>query len=101
MGRILSGCPLAPYNHPMDDVTLPPELERFAEEAVAAGRFRDRSDVVAAGMSLPQRQEQARAALLASVLAAEAEADRDGYLTADDMMARVEARLAERRTAQG
>lgn len=40
-----------------------------------------------------------RAELLASVLAAEAEADRDGYFTADDMMARVEARLAERRTA--
>jgi len=85
----------------MDDVTLPPDLERFAEAAVAAGRFRDVSAVLAAGVSLLQRQEQARAALLASVLAAEAEADRDGYLTADDMMARVEARLAQRRAAQG
>ncbi|HEY3846802.1 MAG TPA: type II toxin-antitoxin system ParD family antitoxin [Acetobacteraceae bacterium] len=85
----------------MDDVTLPPDLERFAEEAVAAGRFRDVSAVLAAGVSLLQRQEQARAALLASVLAAEEEADRDGYLTADDMMARVEARLAQRRAAQG
>ena len=62
----------------MDDVTLPPELERFAEAAVAAGRFRDVSAVVAAGVSLLQRQEQARAELLASVLAAEEEADRDG-----------------------
>jgi antitoxin ParD1/3/4 len=85
----------------MDAVTLPPDLERFAEEAVAAGRFRDVSAVLAAGVSLLQRQEQARAALLASVLAAEEEADRDGYLTADDMMARVEARLAHRRAAQG
>ena len=92
---------MASYNHPMDDVTLPPDLERFAEAAVAAGRFRDVSAVLAAGVSLLQRQEQARAALLASVLAAEAEADRDGYLTADDMMARVEARLAQRRAAQG
>ena len=50
----------------MDDVTLPPELERFAEAAVAAGRFRDMSEVVAAGVSLLQRQEQARAELLAS-----------------------------------
>ena len=55
--------------------------------------------MVAAGVSLLQRQEQARAELLASVLAAEEEADRDGYLTADDMMARVEARLAQRRNA--
>jgi antitoxin ParD1/3/4 len=84
----------------MDDVTLTPELARFAAEAVAAGRYRDLSELVAAGVSLLQRQEQARADLLASVLAAEEEADRDGYLTADDMMARVEARLAKRRTAQ-
>ena len=83
----------------MDDVTLPPELERFAEEAVATGRFRDVSEVVAAGVSLLQRQEQARAELLASVLAAEEEADRDGYFTADEMIARVEARLAQRHNA--
>jgi putative addiction module CopG family antidote len=91
---------VAPYTCVMDAVTLPPELERFAEEAVAAGRFRDVSAVVAAGVSLLQHQERARAELLASVLAAEEEADRDDYLTADDMMARVEARLAQRRTAQ-
>jgi putative addiction module CopG family antidote len=83
----------------MDDVTLPPELERFAEEAAAAGRYRDRSELVAAGLRLLQRQEQARAELLTSVLVAEEEADRDGYLTADEMMARVEARLARRRSA--
>jgi putative addiction module CopG family antidote len=59
----------------MDTVTLPPELERFAEEAVAAGRFPDVAAVVAAGVSLLQRQEQARAELLASVLAAKAESD--------------------------
>ena len=80
----------------MDHVTLPPELERFAAEAVAAGRYRDVSEVVAAGVSLLQRQEQARAELLASVLAAKAEADRDGYLTGDELLTRVEARLAQR-----
>lgn len=85
----------------MDGMTLPPELERFAADLVAEGRYRDLSEVAAAGVSLLQRHEKARADLLASVLAAEAEADRDGYFTADDMMARVEARLAERRTAQG
>ena len=37
--------------HAMDAVTLPPELERFAEEAVAAGRYRDFSELVAAGVS--------------------------------------------------
>ena len=69
----------------MDDVTLPPELERFAEEAVAAGRFRDISDVVAAGVSLLQRQEQARSAFNASLEAAEAEGERDGFFTIEEV----------------
>jgi antitoxin ParD1/3/4 len=83
----------------MDSVNLPPELERFAAEAVAAGRYRNLDEVIAAGVSLLQRQEDARAALLASVLAAEAEAERDGYLTGDDLLARVELRLARRAAA--
>ena len=33
----------------MDSITLAPELERFAAEAVASGRYRDMSAVVAAG----------------------------------------------------
>ena len=80
----------------MDDVILPPELERFAAEAVAAGHYRDRADVVAAGVSLLLRQEQARAALLASVMAARDEADRDGYLTGDEVAAQVRATIARR-----
>ena len=69
----------------MSDVTLTPELERFAAEAIAAGRYRDVSEVVQAGLSLLQRADAARAALLASVLAAEAEGDRDGYLALDQL----------------
>jgi antitoxin ParD1/3/4 len=80
----------------MNDVTLPPELERFAEEAVAAGRFRNVSAVVAAGVSLLRRQEQARADFVTSLEAAEAEAERDGCVTGDEMIARVRARLAEK-----
>jgi putative addiction module CopG family antidote len=82
----------------MVTVTLTPEQEHFAAESVAQGRFRDVDDVVRASLELLRRQEQARAELLASVLAAEEEADRDGYLTADEMIARVEARLAKRRS---
>jgi putative addiction module CopG family antidote len=80
----------------MDDVNLPAELARFAAETVAAGRYRDVAEVVAAGVSLLQRQEQARAELLASVLDAEEEADRDGCMTGDEMVAHVRARLAEK-----
>lgn len=84
----------------MDDVTLPPELERFADEAVAAGRLRDVSAVVAAGVSLLQRQEQARTGLLASVLAAKEESERQGYLTGDEVAARVRATIARATTAE-
>jgi antitoxin ParD1/3/4 len=90
--------PLA-YYLVMDTVTLPPELERFAAEAVAAGRYRTVSDVVAAAMALLQRQEQGRAELLASVLAAKAESDRDGYLTGDEVAEQVRATIARRANA--
>ena len=83
----------------MDNVTLPPELERFAEEAVAAGRYRDVSAVVAAGIRLLQRQDEARAELLTSVLAAKEESDREGYLTGDEVAARVRATIARRANA--
>jgi putative addiction module CopG family antidote len=69
----------------MNDVTLPPELERFAEEAVAAGRYRDLSELVAAGVSLLRHQEQAREAFNASLEAAEAEGERDGFFTIEDV----------------
>jgi putative addiction module CopG family antidote len=85
----------------MDKVTLPPALERFATEAVAAGRYRDVSDVVAAAMTLLQRQEQARAELLASVLAAKEASERDGYLTGDEVAAHVRATIARRASTAG
>ncbi len=72
----------------MDGLTLPPELERFAEDAVAAGRYRDVADVVAAGLSLLQRQERDRAAFIASLEAAAAEGERDGFVSADDAFAK-------------
>ena len=78
------------------NVTLPPDLETYAAEAVAAGRYRDHDEVVAAGLQLLRRQEEARAELLASVLAAKEEADRDGWLTGDEVIKRAEATIARR-----
>jgi putative addiction module CopG family antidote len=80
----------------MDTVTLPPDLERFATDAVASGRYRTLSEVVEAGLSLLQRTEAARRALLMSVLQAQHEADRLGSLSTEDLTARVDARLAQR-----
>jgi putative addiction module CopG family antidote len=79
----------------MDNVTLPPELERFAAEAVAAGRYRDVDEVVAAGVNLLRQTEALREKLLASVQSAESNAERDGFLTIDEVMDDADAVIAE------
>lgn len=87
------------YTHIMDNLGLPPELERFAAEAVAAGRYRDVADVVAAAVSLLQRQEQARAAFVASLEAAEEESERDGWHSLEDVLAEADQIIAAKRDA--
>ena len=100
MARRLSGRPEAPYTCVMDDLTLPPELERFAEEAVATGRFRDVSAVVAAGVSLLQRAEAERAAFIRSLEEAQAQAEREGWHELDDVLAEVDAIIDEEARAR-
>ena len=74
----------------MDNVTLPPELERFATEAVAAGRYRDVSDVLAAGVNLLRQAEADAAVFVNSLEAARAEAERDGWVSLEDMTAEMD-----------
>jgi antitoxin ParD1/3/4 len=69
----------------MSAVILPPDLERFADDAVAQGRFRDVAEVVRAGISLLQHAEAERVAFVASLEAAEAESERDGFVTAEQV----------------
>jgi putative addiction module CopG family antidote len=84
----------------MDDITLTPELERFAAEAVAAGRYRDMSEVVQAGLSLLKQAEAEVADFVASLEQATAEGEQDGFLSAAQVESRVReaiARVAARR----
>jgi len=83
----------------MENVTLPPELERFATEAVAAGRYRDLSDVLAAGVKLLQQAEAEVAAFVDSLEAARAEADRDGWHSLDEVLADADRIIAAKRDA--
>jgi putative addiction module CopG family antidote len=82
----------------MQAVTLPPDLEHFANEAVAAGRYRDMAEVVAAGVSLLQRAELEHAAFVRSLEEAEAEADREGWHSLDEVMADAEQIIAAKRS---
>ena len=83
----------------MDNVTLPPELERYAAEVVASGRYRDLSELVAAGLDLLRRQEQARADFVASLENAEAEAEREGWHDLDDVLVEADRIIAAKRDA--
>ncbi len=70
----------------MNSLTLTPELERFADQAIAAGRYRDMSEVVQAAMTLLQEAEAELAAFVASLDAAKAEGERDGFFTIEEVM---------------
>jgi antitoxin ParD1/3/4 len=83
---------LLPMIGAMNDVTLPPELERFAAEEVAAGRLRDISEVVRAGLPLLQRAE---AEFVSSLEHARVEGERDGLLTVEQVEQRVRAAIKD------
>ena len=79
----------------MDAVTLPPELERFADEVVASGRYRDLDEVVRTGLNLLRQAEAERDAFIASLEEARAEGERDGFLTIDEVMRDADALIEE------
>jgi antitoxin ParD1/3/4 len=68
-------------------IDLTPELERFAQECVAEGDYQDVSDVIRSGLRLLQERQEARRAFEATLREAEEEADRDGWLSTEEVMA--------------
>jgi antitoxin ParD1/3/4 len=68
-------------------IDLTPELERFAQECVDDGLYNDVSDVVRSGLRLLRERQDARRAFEATLREAEEEADRDGWLTTEEVMA--------------
>jgi antitoxin ParD1/3/4 len=70
----------------MPNVSLTPELERFAESCVQSGRYNSVSEVTRAALRLLQQVEQQRREFLAMLDAAEAEGEREGFLTVEEVM---------------
>jgi Arc/MetJ-type ribon-helix-helix transcriptional regulator len=97
MAEFLSGTPAAPCICCMDNVTLPPELKRFAIEAVANGRYRDLSKVLAAGLELRHQADAEVAAFVDSLEGARAEADHDGWCSLEEVMAEADQIIAAKR----
>jgi antitoxin ParD1/3/4 len=75
------------------NVHLTPELEQFAQDCVASGRFNNVSEVVRSGLRLLQEAAERRVAFVASLEAAVAEGERDGFLGADAVASEVQAAI--------
>lgn len=73
------------------NVHLTPELERFAQQCVQSGRFNNVSEVVRSGLRMLQDAEERRALFVASLDAAMEEGDREGFSSAEDVQADVQA----------
>ncbi len=72
------------------NVHLTTELERFTRECVDGGRYNNVSEVVRSGLRLLQEAEDKRRRFRLMLQAAEAEADRDGALSIDSVLAEMD-----------
>ena len=77
------------------NVSLPPALEKFARDCVADGRYSNVSEKVvrswaAVAPRLLREREEARSQFTASIEEAQAEADRDGTFTIEEVLAEVD-----------
>lgn len=73
------------------NVSLPPALEKFARDCVAEGRYSNVSEVVRSALRLLQQHEEQCRQFAASIEEAQAEADRDGTFTLEEVLAEVDA----------
>jgi antitoxin ParD1/3/4 len=69
------------------NVHLTPELERFARDCVAQGRYNNVSEVVRSALRLLQELEEQRRHFTAALDEALEEADRDGTFTVEEVRA--------------
>ena len=77
------------------NVHLTPELERFARQCVEEGRYNNVSEVVRSALRMLQDAEDRKKAFMATLEAARAEADRDGWVSAEDALAQANAVIDE------
>ena len=84
----------------MDGITLPPDLEQFAAEAVARGQYRNTAEVIREGLNLVRRRDTARAEFIASLEAAQRDGERNGFHSLDDVLVELDDIIAEEESAK-
>jgi antitoxin ParD1/3/4 len=77
------------------NVSLTPELERFAKEVVAEGRYNNVSEVVRDGLRLLQDAAERKKSFMKMIREVEAECERDGAVSLDDALAEVDRVIEE------
>jgi antitoxin ParD1/3/4 len=82
------------------NVHLTPELERFARECVDSGRYNNVSEVMRAALRMMQEREERRRQFDAMLDEAVAEADRDGWVSHEAVMAELDAIIEEAEKAK-
>jgi len=75
------------------NVHLSPELERFARQCVAEGRYNNVSEVVRSALRMLQDAEERKRAFMAMLDGVREEADRDGWVSGDDAIAMARAAI--------
>ena len=83
------------------NVSLTPELERFAKEQVASGDYSSVSEVVRDALRSLKERREARTAFVKTLDDAREEADRLGWHTADEALAEMDAIIAEAERVHG
>lgn len=77
------------------NVHLTPELERFTRECVEGGRYNNVSEVVRSALRLLQEAEARRVQFQAMLRETEAEAEREGTFSLEDVVAEVDQIIAD------
>jgi antitoxin ParD1/3/4 len=77
------------------NVHLTPELERFARKCVTEGRYNNVSEVVRDALRRLQEAEERRRAFQKSLDDAVADAELNGYISAEDALAEIDSMLDE------
>ncbi len=76
------------------NVHLTPALERFARKCVKSGRYSNVSEVVRSGLRMLQEAEERRRKFGEMLEGAEAEADRDGAIPVEVVLAEMDRIIA-------
>jgi antitoxin ParD1/3/4 len=82
------------------NVSLTPELERFAREVVAEGRYNNVSEVVRDGLRLLQDAAERKKNFMRMIREVEAECERDGTVSLEDALAEMDKIIGEAERAK-